>query len=69
MITVGIRLPAVVDDGRLMGSVSRADLCESLPWIRQRSQTLRPAAGTPRSAQSSLAVGRLGNLTSVDDRA
>ena len=27
MITMGIRLLAVVDDGRLMGTVSRADVC------------------------------------------
>ena len=45
MITMGIRLLAVVDDGRLMGSVSRADVC----WGVLVEQPSRSAAGRGRS--------------------
>ena len=46
MITMGIRLLAVVDDGRLMGTVSRADVC----WGVLVEQPSRSAAERGRSA-------------------
>lgn len=46
MIMMGIRLLAVVDDGRLVGTVSRADLC----WGVLVEQPRRAAAVGARSA-------------------